>query len=107
MLWAGVPVLTCAGTTFAGRVAGSLLRAAGLPELVTASLKDYEALALRLALGDPLLAALRARLEAGRDSAELFDTDRFRRHLESAYRTMREISQRGEAPRAFAVEDAA
>jgi len=107
MLWAGVPVLTCAGTTFAGRVAGSLLRAAGLPELVTASLEDYEALALRLALGDPLLAALRARLEAGRDSADLFDTDRFRRHLESAYRTMQEIAQRGEAPRAFAVEDAA
>ena len=107
MLWAGVPVLTCAGTTFAGRVAGSLLRAAGLPELVTASLEEYEALALRLARGDPLLRALRARLEADRDSAELFDTDRFRRHLESAYRTMQEIAQRGEPPRAFAVEDAA
>jgi predicted O-linked N-acetylglucosamine transferase (SPINDLY family) len=104
MLWAGVPVLTCAGTTFAGRVAGSLLRAVGLPELVTASLEEYEALALRLARGDPLLAALRARLEAGRASAALFDTDRFRRHLESAYRTMWEIAQRGEPPRAFDVE---
>src|SRR5262245_2740966 len=107
MLWAGVPVLTCAGTTFAGRVAGSLLHAAGLPELVTASLDEYESLALRLARGDPLLPALRARLAAGRASAPLFDTDRFRRQLESAYRTMREIAQRGEAPRAFDVEAAA
>src|SRR3954454_21102221 len=44
-LWAGLPVLTCTGDTFAGRVAGSLLRAAGLGELITTSLEEYEALA--------------------------------------------------------------
>ena len=55
-LWAGLPVLTCAGQTFAGRVAGSLLKAAGLPELVTYSLEEYEALALRLAQNPAQLA---------------------------------------------------
>ena len=104
MLWAGLPVLTCAGSTFAGRVAGSLLHAVGLPELVTASLEEYQALALKLARGDRLLGELRARLQRNRASAPLFDTDRFRRHIESAYRTMWEIRQRGDKPRAFAVE---
>ena len=104
MLWAGLPVLTCAGSTFAGRVAGSLLHAVGLPELVTASLEEYQALALKLARGDPLLGELRARLHRNRASAPLFDTDRFRRHIESAYRTMWEIWQRGDKPRSFAVE---
>jgi protein O-GlcNAc transferase len=103
MLWSGVPVLTCAGTTFAGRVAGSLLHAAGLPELVTSSLEEYEAFALRLARERGLLAELRAKLERNRTSAALFDTDRFRRHLESAYRTMWETAQRGEEPRPFSV----
>ena len=97
-------MLTCAGTAFAGRVAGSLLHAVGLPELVTASLEEYQALALKLARGDRLLGELRARLERNRASAPLFDTDRFRRHIESAYRTMWEIWQRGDKPRAFAVE---
>ena len=104
MLWAGLPVLTCAGSTFAGRVAGSLLHAVGLPELVTASLEEYQALALKLARGDRLLGELRARLRRNRASASLFDTDRFRRHIESAYRTMWETWQRGDKPRAFAIE---
>jgi predicted O-linked N-acetylglucosamine transferase (SPINDLY family) len=104
MLWLGLPVLTCVGHTFAGRVAGGLLHAAGLPELVTTSLEDYEALALRLASGDGLLAELRARLERTRTSAALFDSDRFRRHMESAFRTMWETWQRGGPPRTFAVE---
>jgi protein O-GlcNAc transferase len=105
MLWSGLPVLTCAGKTFAGRVGGSLLHAAGLPELVTSSLEEYEALALKLARGeDGLLAQLRARLERNRASIALFDTDRFRRHLESAYRTMCETWRSGEPPRSFAVE---
>jgi predicted O-linked N-acetylglucosamine transferase (SPINDLY family) len=84
-------------------VAGSLLRAAGLPELVTASLEEYEALALRLARDRPFLLGLRNRLEEGRDRARLFDTDRFCRHLESAFTTMWETAQRGEAARAFSV----
>jgi len=103
-LWAGLPVLTRAGSSFAGRVAGSLLHAVGLPELVTHSLDEYEAMALELAGDRRLLEALRARLEENKHSAPLFDTDRFRRHIESAYVTMWEIWQRGDEPRAFAVE---
>jgi protein O-GlcNAc transferase len=103
-LWAGLPVLTRAGGSFAGRVAGSLLRAVGLPELVTHDLGEYEAMALKLARDRRFLESLRARLEENKHSAPLFDTDRFRRHIESAYRTMWEIWQRGDEPRAFAVE---
>ena len=106
-LWAGLPVLTCAGGTFAGRVAGSLLRAVGLPELVTEDLTAYEALALELARDAQRLGALRSTLARNRSTHPLFDTDRFRRHIESAYATMWEISRRGEQPRAFAVDPAA
>ena len=104
MATCGVPVLSCEGTAFPGRVAGSLLRAAGLPELATSSLEEDETLALKLARGDPLLAKLRARLQRNRGSAPLFDTDRFRRHLESVFGTMWERRQRDEPPRSFAVE---
>jgi predicted O-linked N-acetylglucosamine transferase (SPINDLY family) len=103
-LWAGVPLLTCQGSAFAGRVGASLLRAAGLPELVTESLPDYEALALRLATDKALLGALRQKLARNRRTCALFDTDRFRRHIEAAYATMWEICLRGEAARSFAVE---
>jgi protein O-GlcNAc transferase len=103
-LWAGVPVLTCMGSTFAGRVAASLLRAVGLPELVTQSLADYEALALRLARDPSLLGALKVRLARNRDMGPLFDTARFTRNIEAAYTTMWERNQRGEPPQSFAVE---
>ena len=103
-LWAGLPVLTCAGHTFAGRVAGSLLRAVGLPELVTQTLHDYETLAFKLAQAPALLTEVRGRLERNRATAPLFDLERFRRHLEAAYQTMWETAQRGEPPRGFAVE---
>lgn len=102
-LWAGVPLLTCSGTTFASRVGGSLLDAVGLPELITTSLSDYEMLALRLARDPELLSSLRQRLARNRASFPLFDTARFTRHLEAAYTTMWERSQRGEPPRGFAV----
>ena len=105
-LWAGLPVLTCLGTTFAARVAASLLHAVGLPELVTDSLADYEALALRLATDPTLLGGMRAELAANRLTHPLFDTDRFCRHIEAAYTTMWETWQRGEAPQSFAVEAA-
>lgn len=102
-LWAGLPVVTCAGASFAARVAGSLLRAVGLPELITDSLEDYEALALKLARDRRLLARIRAKLDRNRQSYPLFDTDRFRRHIESAYQTMWGRQQRGETPADFAV----
>jgi predicted O-linked N-acetylglucosamine transferase (SPINDLY family) len=102
-LWTGLPVLTCQGQTFAGRVAASLLQAIGLPELITHSLPDYEALALKLATDPALLRQIKDKLAANRLTTSLFDTDRFRRHLEAAYTTMWEAYQRGEQPRSFAV----
>ncbi len=102
-LWGGLPLLTCLGPTFAGRVAASLLKAIDMPELVTETLADYEALAISLAADRPRLAALRSRLSANRTTSPLFDTDLFRRHIEAAYTTMHEIAARGETPRSFAV----
>jgi predicted O-linked N-acetylglucosamine transferase (SPINDLY family) len=103
-LWMGVPMVTCIGDTFAGRVAASLLHAVGLPELVTRTLDDYESLALRLATDPARLQAIRGKLAEQRLSCALFDTDRFRRHIEAAYTTMWETWRRGEGPRSFAVE---
>src|SRR5207244_3328604 len=90
-LWAGCPLLTLAGQTFASRVAGSLLRTLGMPELITTSLEEYQAQALRLAQDAEWLTRLRTRLEANRKSSSLFDGERFARNLETAYRTMWEI----------------
>lgn len=103
-LWMGLPVLTCAGDIFVGRVAGSLLHAVGLPELVTHSLENYEALALKLAHDGALLASFRKRLAANRLTASLFDIERYTRHLEAAFSRMWSLHESGEAPRAFAVE---
>lgn len=87
-LWMGLPVLTCSGDTFAGRVAGSLLRAAQLSELVTDTLPAYEACALRLARNPAELAALRQKLVHNRERLALFDTPRFTAGLERAYQQM-------------------
>lgn len=106
-LWTGLPIVTCMGHTFAGRAAASLLRAAGLPELVTDTLADYEALALRLARDPSALAGLKSRLARTRDTMPLFDATRFARHLEAAYVTMHGRYQRGLPPAAFAVTGAA
>jgi predicted O-linked N-acetylglucosamine transferase (SPINDLY family) len=103
-LRAGLPVLTCRGESFAGRVASSLLTALGLEELVAGTLAEYEALALRLAREPPLLARLRARLRERAASAALFDGDQCRRQLEAAYREMWRQHRRGEAPRSFRVD---
>jgi predicted O-linked N-acetylglucosamine transferase (SPINDLY family) len=84
-LWAGLPVLTCAGDSFAGRVAASLLQAIELPELVTTSANAYEELAVSLATNPALLAGIRQKLAANRLTTRLFDTPRFTRHLEDAY----------------------
>jgi protein O-GlcNAc transferase len=87
-LWAGCPVLTLAGQTFASRVAGSLLRSIGLPELITTSFDEYQALALRLAADAGLLADLRARLQAHRETSTLFDGGQFAKAIEKAYGEM-------------------
>jgi protein O-GlcNAc transferase len=103
-LWAGLPVLTQIGASFAGRVAASLNEAVGLPELVTTSAAEYENLALRLARDPVLLRGYRERLARNRASWPLFDSERYRRHIEAAYTQMWETWQRGEAPQSFAVE---
>jgi protein O-GlcNAc transferase len=102
-LWAGLPVLTCMGETFTSRVAGSLLTAVGLPELITHSLPGYEALALALARDPVRLAGLHKKLADNLKGAPLFDTARYTRHIEAAYVTMWERAERGEPPQAFAV----
>jgi predicted O-linked N-acetylglucosamine transferase (SPINDLY family) len=102
-LWAGLPVLTCTGGTFAGRVAGSLLQAIGLSELVTTSLEEYEALARRLARDIDLLRQFRGRLAENRLSFPLFDTARSTRALEAAYRQMWKIRRSGKSPTPFSV----
>jgi len=103
-LWAGLPLVSCAGTGFASRVSASALTAVGIPELAVASLPEYKALALKLA-GDPaLLAAYREKLDAGRESFPLFDATGLARALEAAYERMAEFSRAGMAPQAFAVD---
>jgi predicted O-linked N-acetylglucosamine transferase (SPINDLY family) len=106
-LWAGLPLLTCKGESFAGRVAASLLTAAGLPEMITQSLAAYEARALALARNPAALAEIRAKLAKCRGTSPLFDTVRFTRHLEAAYIAMWERQQRGEAPASFEIAQAA
>src|SRR5207302_278558 len=87
-LWAGLPVLTCSGSTFAGRVASSAVTAAGVPELIAPSLQAYEQLALDLARTPARLRGLRERLEQNHATAPLFDMSTYARHLETAYAHM-------------------
>ena len=103
-LWIGCPLVTLAGETFATRVAGSLLRTVGLPELVTHNAVEYRKTALRLARDREWLATVRQRLAANRTTSRLFDGRRFARGLEKAYETMWQRHCAGEKPRGFAVE---
>jgi protein O-GlcNAc transferase len=102
-LWAGLPVLTRLGDTFPARVAASLLQAVGLPELITHSREEYEQAAIGLGSNPARLAALHERLAAELPGSPLFDTPRFARHLESAYRTMWQRHVEGLPPQSFNV----
>jgi predicted O-linked N-acetylglucosamine transferase (SPINDLY family) len=97
-LWMGLPVLTVPGSTFAGRVAASLLSAAGVSELVAPSLERYETMALELAGNPEKLGALKARLVRDRYIAPLFDTGRFTRNLEAAFTAMVQRYRQGLSP---------
>jgi protein O-GlcNAc transferase len=97
-LWAGLPVLTRIGQTFAGRVAASLLNAVGLPELITHSRQAYETLALELVNDRERLSSIRDRLEKNRLTKPLFDTELFARHIEAAYEAMFRRHQAGLPP---------
>jgi predicted O-linked N-acetylglucosamine transferase (SPINDLY family) len=103
-LWAGLPVLTCSSSTFAGRVAGSLLHAVGLPELVTQSLEDYEKVALELAHDPDRLSALRGSLQTARTDSLLFDLPKQASHIEAAYERMWQSWLSRRAPEAFSLE---
>ena len=101
-LWAGVPLITRTGTAFPGRVATSLLKAVGLPELVTENTADFEALAVKLAQDPKAYKKLRDKLAKKKTASALFDTASFTRHLESAYHTMWQDWLAGKAPKSFA-----
>jgi predicted O-linked N-acetylglucosamine transferase (SPINDLY family) len=103
-LFAGVPLVTCPGATFAGSVAASALKAHGVPELIADTLSGYEEIALSLARDPPNALAFKAKIARHRDTHPLFDTAGFTRHLERAYTGMWQRHQRGEPPQGFSVE---
>jgi len=97
-LWMGVPVLTLPGRSFASRVCASLVRAAGIAEMICATPDEYVARAVALAQDRPALAAIRQRLVAGRDSCRLFDTPALVHDLEKLYRRMWDDFEQGKLP---------
>jgi len=102
-LWTGVPVVTCIGEAFAGRVAASLLKAVGLPELVTRTLEDYRRLAMDVGSDRKALKGLKEKLALAHTASPLFDTARFTRHLEAAYGQMWRRQLQGQAPSSFTI----
>ena len=97
-LWCGLPLITMAGNSFPARVAESLLNAVGLPELITRSAEEYESLTVSLASNPEELLKIKNKLAANRLKMPLFDTDLFRRHIESAYKTAYEHYQNNLCP---------
>jgi predicted O-linked N-acetylglucosamine transferase (SPINDLY family) len=97
-LWSGVPIVTCAGDTFPSRVAGSLLQAVGLPELITANVEDYFSVALLLANNPDALAACKAKLLRNRAEAPLFDVPAYTKSLENLFEAMWKRRRAGAAP---------
>ena len=97
-LWMGVPMLTLSGRSFASRVCGSLVRSAGLPELICESAEDFVNRAVELGNDPARLQALREKLQAGRNSCVLFDMPLLVRKLEALYRQMWEHYQKNGLP---------
>ncbi len=104
-LLAGCPLLTCVGESYVSRMAGSVVQALGLPELVVSSLDEYESRALHFASNPGELFGIREKLRGNRMNSPLFDSARFTRNLEAAFETMVDIYLKGEAPRSFDVAD--
>ncbi|MEA2824923.1 MAG: protein O-GlcNAc transferase [Alphaproteobacteria bacterium] len=105
-LWAGVPVLTRLGKTFAGRVAASLLNAIHMPELITLSRAQYESQACELARNPVLLSGIKTKLARNRETMPLFDTARITRNLEAVYSEMWVRQRRGDRPESFTIPGA-
>ena len=97
-LWVGLPILTCIGSTFPGRVAASLLTCVGAPELITFTPQNYETLAIELATNPGTLAAIRRKLAENRFASPLFDSRLFTRHIEKAYEAVYTRHQAGLRP---------
>ena len=97
-LWTGLPVLTCQGETFVGRVATSMLSAMHLPELITTTLEDYERVTIELAMNPEKLARIKQKLDDNRLTTPLFDTMLFTKHIEKAYTAMYERHLAGLVP---------
>jgi predicted O-linked N-acetylglucosamine transferase (SPINDLY family) len=102
-LWAGLPVLTCLGESSFGRVAGSLLMALGMPELVTKDVQAYEAMAVSLGTDAEMVKRLKEKLRQQSQSAPLFDVDRLTKHIEQAYGQMLQYTQQEKAAQAIEV----
>jgi predicted O-linked N-acetylglucosamine transferase (SPINDLY family) len=104
-LWGGLPILTCSGNTFAGRVAGSLLTTIDMPELITASLEEYEHRALAMIRAPERLRVMRQKIEQKRDVNSLFDLPKLTRAIERAYERMWRRWLAGGEPQSFAIEN--
>jgi protein O-GlcNAc transferase len=102
-LWVGLPVLTCLGNAFVGRVAAGLLHAVGLPELVAHNLAQYEQIALNLANVPEQLQAVREKLLKNRKDCPLFNLGSKRDHLETAYLEMHSRTAKGLPPASFEI----
>jgi predicted O-linked N-acetylglucosamine transferase (SPINDLY family) len=98
MLWAGVPIVTYSGSTFASRVAGSLLHAVGVPETICDSVEAYETKVMELAENVALRTSTRSRIEAARQSSPLFSGERIARDIEALYLRMWNRALGGLAP---------
>ena len=103
-LWAGLPVLTCLGESAIGRVAGSVLKALGMDELVAKDWQAYEAQAVRIGLESGYAKSLKDKLERNRKEAPLFDTARLTHNMERAHEQMLHRVQQGLGPQAFKVQ---
>jgi predicted O-linked N-acetylglucosamine transferase (SPINDLY family) len=104
-LWAGLPVLTCKGESFASRVAASLLNAIELPELITTTQEQYETTAIDLANNPEKLKAIKHKLESNRSTTALFDTPLYNKHIQAAYRQMYERYQADLPPNNIYIEN--
>ncbi len=106
-LWVGLPLLTCCGRSFATRVAGSLLKAVDLEELITSDLKSYKTLALELTQNPEKLKKIKSRLKNNRDNCSLFDTERFKNNLQKGFRHMMDLYEKNSETETFYVSDLA
>jgi predicted O-linked N-acetylglucosamine transferase (SPINDLY family) len=97
-LWAGLPVLTRSGNSFPSRMAGSLLRAIGTPELITSSIAEYEEVAVELAMNQDKLALIQDKVRANRDLTALFDSKRTTKNIERAYQEIYRRYIEGKSP---------